>query len=182
MACDAHNCNVCRFASLLRGSRRASQPRTGCGVADSPTPAGHRAISILCPRLGLFPAPQRRPTCQLPVATLAESSRAGDDVVMKLRFDLAVAISSLAQSASAETMVTSHYRARSPEIAAHRTLPLGTRLLVTNPRTGRSVRIVIGTRGPFVRGRALDISHQRARDLGFGRSGVLRLGTRVVSD
>ena len=101
---------------------------------------------------------------------------------MKHRFGLAVAISGLAQSAVAETMVTSHYKARAPEIAAHRELPIGTRLLITNARTGRSVRIVIGTRGPFVRGRSLDISHQLAEELGFGKSGVLPLQTRIIRD
>ena len=49
--------------------------------------------------------------------------------------------------AAAETMVTSYYRAKAPHIAAHRTLPIGTRLLVTNPRNGRSARVVIGDRG-----------------------------------
>ena len=101
---------------------------------------------------------------------------------VKLGYGLAVAFLCLAQSAAAETMITSHYTARAPHIAAHRTLPIGTKLIITNPRTGRSVRIVIGTRGPFVRGRSLDISHQHAKELGFGQSGVLPLQTRVVRD
>ena len=82
--------------------------------------------------------------------------------------------------AAAETMVTSYYRAKAPHVAAHRTLPIGTRLLVTNPRNGRSARVVIGDRGPFLPGRSLDISHAIAKRLGFEKSGVLRLQTRVV--
>jgi len=82
--------------------------------------------------------------------------------------------------ASAEQMVTSYYRAKQSHHAAHRTLPLGTELIVTNPRNGRSARVTIMGRGPFTRGRSLDISHLTAKQLGFGRSGVLKLETRVV--
>ena len=82
--------------------------------------------------------------------------------------------------ASAEQMVTSYYRAKQSHHAAHRTLPLGTELIVTNPRNGRSARVTIMGRGPFTRGRSLDISHLTAKQLGFGQSGVLKLETRVV--
>ena len=99
---------------------------------------------------------------------------------MKLRVGLAFLLSCLPLSAYSETMVTSHYRATAPHVAAHRTLPMGTRLIVTNPRTGRSARVVIRDRGPFIRGRSLDISNSVASQLGFGKSGVLRLTTRVV--
>jgi hypothetical protein len=93
---------------------------------------------------------------------------------------LALVLCSVPHVAHAEMMLTSYYRAKSPHIAAHRTLPLGTQLILTNPRNGRSVRVVIGTRGPFLRGRSLDISHAAAKELGYGKSGVLRLKTQVV--
>jgi hypothetical protein len=80
----------------------------------------------------------------------------------------------------AEPMVTSYYPAKQPHIAAHRTLPLGTRLIITNPRNGRSARVVVGGRGPFDRRRSLDVSHAVAKQLGFERSGVTRLDVRVV--
>ena len=101
---------------------------------------------------------------------------------MNLRFGLALLVSCMPFSAYSETMVTSHYRAAAPHVAAHRTLPMGTRLLVTNPRSGRSAHVVIRDRGPFVRGRSLDISSSVASQLGFGKSGVLSLTTRVVED
>lgn len=56
--------------------------------------------------------------------------------------------------------------------AAHRTLPFGTRLRVTNPRTGRSVDVRINDRGPFVRGRSLDLSVGAARAIGLTKQGV----------
>ena len=99
---------------------------------------------------------------------------------MNVRLGPALVVLCVPVSAHAEMMVTSSYRAKAPHIAAHRTLPIGTELIITNQRNGRSGRIVIGTRGPFVRGRSLDISDTLAKELGFGKSGVLRLETRVV--
>lgn len=77
-------------------------------------------------------------------------------------------------------MRTSYYRAKAPYIAAHRTLPVGTWLIITNPRNGRSTCVVIGTRGPFIRGRHLDISREFARNLDMEKSGVVWLETRIV--
>jgi len=51
--------------------------------------------------------------------------------------------------------------------AAHRTLPFGTRVRVTNKRNGRSVVVRINDRGPFVRGRVIDLTPAGARALGF---------------
>jgi rare lipoprotein A len=57
--------------------------------------------------------------------------------------------------------------------AAHRTLPFGTRLTVTNPRTGRSVTVTINDRGPFVRGVSLDLSLGAAQAIGMHGTGVV---------
>ena len=62
--------------------------------------------------------------------------------------------------------------------AAHRTLPFGTRVLVTNQRTGRSVVVRINDRGPFVRGRIIDVTPAAAHELGF--SGVTPVTVDVV--
>jgi rare lipoprotein A len=55
--------------------------------------------------------------------------------------------------------------------AAHRTLPFGTKLRVTNQNNGRSVIVRINDRGPFIRGRVLDLSKGAAGQLGFIGSG-----------
>ena len=52
-------------------------------------------------------------------------------------------------------------------IAAHRTLPLGSKVTVTNRSNGRSVVVTINDRGPFVRGRVIDVTPAAARVLGF---------------
>jgi rare lipoprotein A len=51
--------------------------------------------------------------------------------------------------------------------AAHKTLPLGTRVKVTNKRNGKSVVVRINDRGPYVRGRIIDLTPAGARALGF---------------
>lgn len=55
--------------------------------------------------------------------------------------------------------------------AAHRSLPFGTKLKVTNKRNGKAVVVRINDRGPFVKGRVLDVSKAAARQLGFVSSG-----------
>jgi rare lipoprotein A len=59
--------------------------------------------------------------------------------------------------------------------AAHRTLPFGTRVLVTNMGNGRSVVVRINDRGPYGRGRIIDVSIAAARELGMLTSGVARV-------
>jgi rare lipoprotein A len=56
--------------------------------------------------------------------------------------------------------------------AASRTLPLGSRVRVTNPDTGRSVTVRINDRGPYVHGRSIDLSRHAARQIGLTRKGV----------
>lgn len=56
--------------------------------------------------------------------------------------------------------------------AAHKTLPFGTKVTVTNMRNGRSVKVRINDRGPFVPGRVIDLSRRAARKIGMLRDGV----------
>jgi rare lipoprotein A len=62
--------------------------------------------------------------------------------------------------------------------AAHRTLPFGTRVQVTDAQTGRSVVVRINDRGPFVAGRIIDLTPAAARALGM--SGLARVTVEVV--
>ncbi len=55
--------------------------------------------------------------------------------------------------------------------AAHRSLPFGTKVRVTNQRNGREVIVRINDRGPFVGGRVIDLSKAAAEKLGFIRAG-----------
>jgi len=65
--------------------------------------------------------------------------------------------------------------------AAHKTLPLGTKVRVTHVKTGKSVVVRINDRGPFIKGRVIDLSRRAARDLGMIHSGLARVRVEVLS-
>ena len=63
--------------------------------------------------------------------------------------------------------------------AAHKTLPFGTRVKVTNLANNRSVTVRINDRGPFVGGRGLDLSRGAAREIGCINSGTCRVQMEI---
>ena len=65
--------------------------------------------------------------------------------------------------------------------AAHRTLPFGTRLRVTNVATGRSVTVRINDRGPYIPGRVVDVSYVAAESLGIVGRGIAKVKLDVVN-
>jgi rare lipoprotein A len=64
--------------------------------------------------------------------------------------------------------------------AAHRTYAFGTKLCVENLRNGRGVTVRVNDRGPFVRGRVVDVSRKAAQSLGMIRSGTVSVRVSVV--
>jgi rare lipoprotein A len=105
-------------------------------------------------------------------------------ICSKLSF--AMALSSIAIcSAHAESGIAAFYsggRTASGEVtgptghtAAHRTLPFGTRVLVTNLRNGKTAIVRITDRGPYGRGRIIDVSRAAARELDMIGSGTARV-------
>jgi peptidoglycan lytic transglycosylase len=97
-----------------------------------------------------------------------------------------VPLTALAQSGIASVYAYDGGRTASGEraspgalTAAHRTLPFGTMVRVTNRSSGRSVVVRINDRGPFVRGRIIDLTPAAARALGF--SGLANVEVDVVS-
>jgi len=90
-------------------------------------------------------------------------------------------------SARAESGIASHLGTRTASgralhdgelTVAHKTLPFGSRVRVTNHANGRSVVVTITDRGPYVRGRVIDVSAAGARALGF--SGLTRVSVEKV--
>ena len=65
--------------------------------------------------------------------------------------------------------------------AAHRTLPLDSLVRVTNLENGRSVVVRINDRGPYARGRIIDLSARAARDLGMKEDGLARVRLELVN-
>ncbi|MGE7994332.1 septal ring lytic transglycosylase RlpA family protein [Pseudomonas sp. NPDC089554] len=66
--------------------------------------------------------------------------------------------------------------------AAHRSLPFGTRVVVTNLSNQRSVVVRINDRGPHIRGRLIDLSRAAAEKIGMVRSGTARVRVQGLSD
>ncbi len=64
--------------------------------------------------------------------------------------------------------------------AAHQTLPLGTRVAVTNLTNGKEVEVRINDRGPFVKGRSIDLSYAAARSLGMIGPGTVPVRIEVL--
>lgn len=64
--------------------------------------------------------------------------------------------------------------------AAHRTLPFGTKVKVTNLQTNKSVKVKITDRGPFVKGRVVDLSEAAARRLDYINAGIAPVKVKVV--
>jgi expansin (peptidoglycan-binding protein) len=64
--------------------------------------------------------------------------------------------------------------------AAHKTLPFGTRVRISDPKTGRSVTVTINDRGPFGKHRVLDVSPSAARALGMVSRGVILVRAEVL--
>ena len=105
--------------------------------------------------------------------------------MIRLRVYVAMLLAFFSTSALAETCVASHYgysgsRTASGErmnpsamIAAHRTRSFGSHVTVTSQKSGRSVTVRINDRGPFIKGRCLDLSTAAARTLGM--SGIERV-------
>ena len=78
-------------------------------------------------------------------------------------------IASAAESGIASYYHNPHYKGL---IAAHKTLPFGTRVKVLNLDNGRSAIVRIVDRGPFIRGRIIDVSPAAASALGFRQAGL----------
>lgn len=65
--------------------------------------------------------------------------------------------------------------------AAHKTLPLGSKVRVTDTRTGKSIVVKVNDRGPFVKGRIIDLSRSAAKKLGMIKKGVAKVEVEVLS-
>ncbi len=64
--------------------------------------------------------------------------------------------------------------------AAHKTLPFGTHVRVTDPSSGRSIELEVNDRGPFVKGRIIDLSRRAAKKLGMINKGIAKVKVEVL--
>jgi rare lipoprotein A len=64
--------------------------------------------------------------------------------------------------------------------AAHKSLPLGTEVRVTDARSGKSVIVKINDRGPYAKGRVIDLSRAAAREIGLTKKGLAKVKVEVL--
>ncbi len=114
-----------------------------------------------------------------PVSPGAVSHRVVSHRAISHRVSGSVAARTPATPDSGAVGVASYYRAGGLS-AAHRTLPFGTKVRVTNTSNGRSVVVQINDRGPFIRGRSIDLSHGAAEAVGMTQAGVAQVRMEVV--
>jgi rare lipoprotein A len=99
---------------------------------------------------------------------------------------LAVPISAQAQTGHASWYkmgkVTANGERFNPNglTAAHRTLPFGTKVKVKNLRNGKSVVVRINDRGPFIKGRIIDLALGAAKQIGLHRSGTAQVSLTII--
>lgn len=67
------------------------------------------------------------------------------------------------------------------KVAAHKTLPIPCVIRVTNLKNGRTTKVRVNDRGPFIRGRMLDVTKPVADDLGFTKQGLTKVKIEVLS-
>lgn len=87
-----------------------------------------------------------------------------------------------AAKAQSWTGKASFYRARNQMTCAHRHLPFGTRVRVTNLTNNHSVVLIVHDRGPYIRGRIIDVSPLAADMLGFRHAGIAQVEVKTLTD
>lgn len=126
-----------------------------------------RLVAITLPLLLAIPAAAQ----ELPVEQAAENSEIGSGMASYYGRELAGN-----RTASGERFDPAQLT------AAHRTLPFGSLVRVTNTANGDSVVVRINDRGPFSHGRVIDVSHAAARQIGMHRSGTARVKLALLND
>jgi rare lipoprotein A len=98
-------------------------------------------------------------------------------------FTVAIVLLSTCIAAEAQSWTgkASYYGARTQTTCAHRSLPFGTHVRVTNLANKRSVVLIVHDRGPFISGRIIDISAMAADMLGFRRAGLAQVEVKTLT-
>jgi peptidoglycan lytic transglycosylase len=150
-----------RHARTNRGARRHARDDSRRGYRKTRRSARHEA-------------PRRKPKRTASVERRASSS------VSSSRGSAHSGMASYYGSESGSQTASGQRFNPSAMTAAHRSLPFGTKVRVTNKRNGRSVVVTINDRGPFIRGRIIDLSSGAAGVIGMRSSGVAPVSVEVL--
>jgi rare lipoprotein A len=163
---------------MLQRLRRKGLPRAfalGLGFAVLTGAAPAQTVSLDSPRVR---------SLEQAVASLPESAVATKLPVVRQAFEAVGEGSASYYGNELAGNRTSSGERFDPQAftCAHRSLPLGTMLRVTNLANGRSVIVRVNDRGPFTRGRILDVSLAAAREIAMVGAGHARVRLEVVRD
>ncbi|MFF4416908.1 septal ring lytic transglycosylase RlpA family protein [Streptosporangium sp. NPDC001559] len=142
-------------ATAPQGSPSPGSPAEGTSTSPSPSPTAARVTDS---------APKRTKKAAKPRARVISSGSCG-------------------ASYYAEGQMTASGERFNPNAmtAAHKTLPMGSRVRVTNPANGESVTVRINDRGPYIGGRCLDLSRAAFSAIGSVNAGVMRVRYEVLA-
>jgi rare lipoprotein A len=171
---SAENPSAAEALKSWFGSRAAAKPVPATATISTPKRAVKPAIATTAPRAANHPTLE--PTLASAPATsllpAQPSTTASAPAVLRVP-SAAPAV----KAAGCRRIISAYYQGKrtasgaafNPHglTAAHRTLPFGTKIVVTNPRTGKQVTVTINDRGPYVRGVSLDLSLGAAKAIGM---------------
>jgi rare lipoprotein A len=166
---------TCRTVALVLSAASLA------GCAQTASVSQHAGLSTPARQAALEPRRELRPARQAPMSVVRLRPPERSEPV-KLASLAATSGSHGRASFYSEGYQTASGERFDPHelTAAHRTLPFGTRLQVTNVATGKSVTVRVNDRGPFVKGRVVDVSYSAAQALGMVHAGVADVKVDVV--
>jgi rare lipoprotein A len=159
------------FAVALGAASLAACAQTSVVTRNSELHTANRQASLEHSRKNSFTTNQRVAVAKKHTPFASNKNTAGTQIASG---GLASFYTEGTQTASGEKFDTHELT------AAHRTLPFGTRLRVTNVATGQSVTVRVNDRGPFVPGRVVDVSYSAAETLGMVGDGLAKVKLDVV--
>jgi rare lipoprotein A len=173
------SCTGGRYSDLVIGTRRL--------LVDAPSPSRRRSrigrSRINAQIVVVAVAAAMLAACGGPVvvSNKSESARTAKRIVPATRSAASVSPYGVASFYKDDQATASGERFDPSQLtAAHRTLPFGTRLRVTNVETGRSVTVRVNDRGPYIAGRSVDLSYSAADTIGMVERGVTKVKIEVV--
>jgi peptidoglycan lytic transglycosylase len=168
-------------ASVGGTAERKRHRAVGSRVASSKAGARAFVVSSKSPRHRQLTVKQTHNTRLGTNGEAARKKKARDRLASGEGSKRRVAMLGLASFYSEDSETASGERFDKHKLhAAHPTLPFGTRLRVTNVRNGRSVTVRVNDRGPFVRGRIVDVTSAAAEALGMVKEGVVKVSLDFV--
>lgn len=167
-----------QFAPTTALAPAPARPQPRVAVAATPTPS----VPMRAWRTIVIPVPLARGTAPIATAAFAPPSRHATTVPnLKPLTGYAHEMKGLASYYWQEQMTSSGERFNRRELtAAHKTLPIGTRVRVTNIANGMSTVVRINDRGPFKAGRVIDLSEAAAQQIQMTGAGIARVAIDVV--